>query len=350
MFSSNDQNEVRSDRLKPSTVRIPIFIRIGEFASWLKENSSKKLIDYIGEHTWFANEYCPTNTSRDMFKQLIDHGHALILLDGLDEIAEVKSREVIVDMVKDFIHTYVKDPNSISAFDDTLFDRISPVFHIAESQPPKKPGGNQIIITSRVVGYELNALTGSFIKHYLLLGINEEVLNEFVTNWMDDVQEFVNKVLLNVGIPIDQNKLAILTNKRIQAAKSIFEKKKKMFLNCSLLSLICSNIFQSSEEFHLKSEIEIFNDVVQSAFHFWIQKEATISRELLEQFLLNLSTYLQFKSSSGLIDTFNIKQLACSTVQQRNITKISAQIRDIIYICIFVECCYYRLRSLKLES
>jgi hypothetical protein len=39
------------------TVRIPILIRVGEFATWLKKNQTKTLMDYIGKHTWFSQSY-----------------------------------------------------------------------------------------------------------------------------------------------------------------------------------------------------------------------------------------------------------------------------------------------------
>ena len=39
-------------------VRIPILIRIGEFATWINQYPTKTLMDYIGEHTWFSERYC----------------------------------------------------------------------------------------------------------------------------------------------------------------------------------------------------------------------------------------------------------------------------------------------------
>jgi predicted NACHT family NTPase len=71
-----------------SVFRIPILIRIGEFAEWIKQHKTKMLIDYIGEHTWFSESYCSDDNGA-VLRELIYHGHALILLDGLDEIPEV---------------------------------------------------------------------------------------------------------------------------------------------------------------------------------------------------------------------------------------------------------------------
>ncbi|CAF4546503.1 unnamed protein product, partial [Rotaria magnacalcarata] len=57
-------------------VRIPILIRIGEFASWLKQYPKKTLIDYIGEHTWDSKLYYHDD-NKNVLKEIIFYGHAL---------------------------------------------------------------------------------------------------------------------------------------------------------------------------------------------------------------------------------------------------------------------------------
>ncbi|CAF1479185.1 unnamed protein product, partial [Rotaria sp. Silwood1] len=78
-----------------------------------KPTSNKTLIDYIGEHTWFSERYCD-DEDKNILKELIYHGHALILLDGLDEISEIGQRCEIVDLVEKFIDDYVRTPDFIS--------------------------------------------------------------------------------------------------------------------------------------------------------------------------------------------------------------------------------------------
>ena len=77
-------------------VRIPVLIRIGEFAAWLEHHKSKTLIDYIGKHTWLSQPYTH-NGNENVLKEVIYHGHALILLDGLDDVPDVGRRGEIVD-------------------------------------------------------------------------------------------------------------------------------------------------------------------------------------------------------------------------------------------------------------
>ncbi|CAF1365995.1 unnamed protein product, partial [Rotaria sp. Silwood1] len=91
--------------------------------------------------------------------------------DGLDEIPDVGQRGEIVDLVRKFIDEYVRAPNFISAFDEemlhieTLFNWNERIFEI---KSPYRSGGNQIVVTSRIVGYQLHPLSSPSIMHYSL--------------------------------------------------------------------------------------------------------------------------------------------------------------------------------------
>ncbi len=101
--------------------RIPIFIRISEFSKWLENYPTKTLIDYIGKHTCFSESYCDEDREI-VLKELVHHGHALILIHGLDEISDRTGK---------------------------LFD-----FKLVGQSI-----GNQIIATNRIVDYQLNSLS-----------------------------------------------------------------------------------------------------------------------------------------------------------------------------------------------
>ncbi|UJR06825.1 hypothetical protein I4U23_011113 [Adineta vaga] len=125
-------------------VRIPILIRIGEFATWLEQDRTKTLIDYIGEHTWFSKRYCFDEKNGQILRELISQGHALILLDGLDEVANGQQIPDIVRCVKNFIKDYVQSSDFISAFDEKFIGNIRLFNEVIETKLPKKSAGNQI--------------------------------------------------------------------------------------------------------------------------------------------------------------------------------------------------------------
>ena len=299
-------------QFKDRTFRIPIFIRISEFVSWLEDNPNKELIDYI-------------DSNGNMLKELISYGHALILLDGLDEIPLANNRQTIVDLIRQFLDVYVKDPNFVSPFDQRLFDGFENKFFVDEVQRADKPGGNRIIITSRIIGYDTNPLggTGTFIKHYILSDNNTNTIKAFTNNWMVNVDACLRRILFEKGISIDEQISQDVIQQKIKVVVSICEKKKRLFLNFASLNIICANVYRSVDAFDPQSQIEIYDTIVQSAFRFWRKQDSTLSQQLLEQFLLNFSIYLHLKSSTGLMDTFNITQLARLIVQQQHIGRIN---------------------------
>ncbi|CAF1025354.1 unnamed protein product [Adineta ricciae] len=317
-----DAKDIRLTENKDSIIRVPILIRIGEFASWLKQNPTRKLMNYIGKHTWFSRRYCD-NENEYVWKELIYNGHALILLDGLDEISHVQERREIVKIVHEFIDQYVKDPYFVSAFDEQLYGTNS-----YATQSPSKPGGNQIIITSRIIGYDMNPLVGTFIEHYVLK-MDDKEAKEFAQKWMSQVEKFVDEILLNEQISLDQQTMKILSEKRRNTLESMFEKCSDRFLlNPSLLNLLCTIIFRSSNEFEPKSRVEIYDRIVQSALRSWRNYEPTISEDSFMNFLINLSTYIHLESSSGLIDTFDITRFARLTLKQHNVYNNRAELHE----------------------
>ena len=103
-------------------LRIPILIRIGEFAEVLQEQPSLTLFDYIGRHKWMGKEIInDTSVSLDdltcTLQDYIKHGQALIILDGLDEIPISNLRSKIINVVENFVETYVQTPTGASVFD-----------------------------------------------------------------------------------------------------------------------------------------------------------------------------------------------------------------------------------------
>ncbi|CAF3757686.1 unnamed protein product [Rotaria sordida] len=303
-------------------VRIPILIRIGEFATWLKQYPTKTLIDYIGEHTWDSKRYCHDD-NKNVLKELINHGHTLILLDGLDEITEVGQKGEIVDLVRKFVDEYVRGPDFISAFDDRMFygTPLDYCYHtIVETQPPSIPGGNQIIITSRIIGYQLHPLIGTFIHHYAFLLMNYNEAKEFVKKWLSQIEKSILEILLNEGINLDRKLMKVLSKRRYNIVKVLLENSSELLSNPSLLSLICTFIFQSFDKFNPKSRVEVYNYAVQVTLHSWKSYESNIPERVLTNFLIDLACYLHLNSPSGLIDEFDMKKLCYLILQQQGLS------------------------------
>jgi len=303
--------------------RVPILIRIGEFAKWCNENPTSSLIDYIGKHTWSQKPYIEQKYAK-VLQELVIHGHTLILLDGLDEIPEVRQRQKIVELVRTFIDEYVRAPNFISPFDTSRFeDSIS-----LGIQSPQEFGGNQVIITSRFVGYHLFPLNGQFLKHYLLLSMNNEESNQFVTDWIEQVESSINKIFLEENLPLNRD-LRISIKKQYDTLNMLLcNCSKSLISNPLILSIICTSLFNSSVEFIHKCRIQVYDYAVQAALRTWQNKKTNISTEVLLTVLIDLATYLHLKSPSGLIDEHDLRDLCYYTLSQLSLSHRKTELRE----------------------
>ncbi|UJR08059.1 hypothetical protein I4U23_012336 [Adineta vaga] len=312
------QEEVIFENNRGIIVRIPILIRIGEFASWLEQNRNKTLIDYIGKHTWFSQPYtCDDNES--VLRELIHHGHALILLDGLDEIPDIQKRKEIVDLVSNFMNEYVFGSDFILPSDDGIFEKLSEHWQslIIETEPPSMSGGNQILVTSRIVGFHLCPFANLSAHHYSLSLLKHNDAKKFVKEWTSLIQKSVVRILIDEEIEIDLKTIENITKTQNNSIETLFENGSQLLLsNPSLLSLISMMILQTSQEIKFKSRVQVYNYAIEIAFNSEEFKSLKISKNVLYHFLINLATYLHLQSPSGLIDTFDLEHLCCVSLRQ----------------------------------
>ncbi|PPT10825.1 rRNA small subunit methyltransferase I [Geitlerinema sp. FC II] len=125
---------------------LPILIRIRDWARNL-ENSPIDYAKQFSEKTLHAGEV-PTG----FFEYWLETGRAVILLDGLDEVANETKRYEVVQRIENFLEKYHK---------------------------------NYAIITSRPAGYKRDFLRTETFPHYWLQPFNYEQLEEFINKWYD---------------------------------------------------------------------------------------------------------------------------------------------------------------------
>ncbi len=89
-----------------------------------------------------------------MFKELLERRHMLLLFDGLDEVATLDERKQLTEEIEHFALCYP---------------------------------GNRIIVTSRPVGYELARLSSQWFTHAEVQAFNDEQIRQFLENWYTHV-------------------------------------------------------------------------------------------------------------------------------------------------------------------
>jgi HEAT repeat protein len=128
--------------------RLPILVRIRDWA--LQPQMS--LLEYL---RYFAEKRLQTKSLPvGFFEHWLDAGRALILLDGLDEVADEAKRYVLVEQIECFLG---QDRNV----------------------------RNPAIITSRPAGYRRDFLKTAEFPHYELLPFDDGQMQEFVDRWYE---------------------------------------------------------------------------------------------------------------------------------------------------------------------
>ncbi|CAF0902133.1 unnamed protein product, partial [Didymodactylos carnosus] len=304
---------------------IPILIRIGEFAHFLQNNKTSSLFEYIGQHTWFGNSVFVNQSTEKQIKECcsvlqryVINGKALIILDGLDEVHKYDLRLQIVRLVKNFADMYVLTSNFVSGFDNiTLCARLDIL--------PNGIGGNQLIVTSCIVGYYMEPLNGDLISHYVIQPMNYDDITLFVKNWFANVFGKIIQILqsklpqLKIDDKQPEQKAELLVNelKHSSSTADVDHRTSisQVISNPLLLSIICTLASQRCGKLLPTQRIHIYSNIVKSILKIWQRKILSLSDHNLNWILSDLATYLHQNSSSGLIDELDLKRLCYKSLK-----------------------------------
>jgi GTPase SAR1 family protein len=316
-------------------LRVPIIIRIGEFADLLNEQPSLTLFEYIGKHKWMGKAIVDTSSiSLDnlssALQDYIRQGQALIILDGLDEIPVSDQRSKIINVVENFVETYAQTPTGASALDNAYLSKLF--------DDPSQSGGNQVMITSRIVGYHAAPLGGQF-AHYTIRPMDMEHMNDFVDYWFFRVHQHMLDIL---GLTVPNQ-----GENHGQALKKELEKTENVGLldvasNSCLMSFVCSVAFGQLEGSPLPTQrILLYEQIVNSMLSLWSNKRSTISIPDVIRILSDIATHIHAHSASGLIHEEKMKDVCIQSIRssigrklltEEDVLSIESQASDFVRI------------------
>jgi HEAT repeat protein/GTPase SAR1 family protein len=142
-----------NDNLELKTDRLPIYLKLNDYAEAVKRKPSPSLADFIIETLAKAITTLPGSYVRETLRQ----GGCLLLLDGLDE-ASNKLRGDVVEQIDDFL----SDSNY---------------------------GKNQLVITSRITGYRTFRLRSKNVVTYTLHPFQPREIKEYTRKWFQAVAD-----------------------------------------------------------------------------------------------------------------------------------------------------------------
>ncbi|MPY39059.1 hypothetical protein FNH04_03675 [Streptomyces phyllanthi] len=158
---------------------VPILVRVGEYAADRQHRAARGLpprglTEFLGHHTWDgrrpvwladsgehrANEQLPQETVADLLTTALRRGQALVVLDGLDEVA-AELREETAAAVSEFVRAWT-------------------------GGPVPDPDANRVFVTSRIAGYHLAPLPLQ-LTQVTVERMTDQALQVFVRGWIAEI-------------------------------------------------------------------------------------------------------------------------------------------------------------------
>ncbi|CAF2532925.1 unnamed protein product [Rotaria sp. Silwood2] len=297
-----------------SVARVPILIRIGEFVTWLDSHVDCSLLDYIGQHTWYGNRYSETNDSK-VLHEFIHHGHALILFDGLDKVLNYEQRKKVVNLIEIFLEKYVQTSSFISMKDDKNI--VEKWGGYLDDYPEFLLERNQVIITSRIIGYGLVQIQSNLIAHFYLTSMNKQEVELFIRNWLVNVDNaLINYISNENRFKFNREKLKKIREKLWKKAFCLATRSRLLshpiLLSVALSSLVHNDINQID----FTSEISVYDSTKKVMIESWISSNKTkLNAASIEWILRDLAVHLYENCPSGWIDKFDLIRLVFISLQ-----------------------------------
>jgi hypothetical protein len=202
------------------TQPIPLLIELGPYGRW-QCKGRKDFVRYLEEapiwHEW----------PHGLLGKLIEQpGRVVLVLDGLDEVFDVKTRTEVIDDIQRFSSQFANTP---------------------------------IIITSRVVGYQQQRLRDAEFRHFMLQDLGAGQISDFVDRWHEVTFEDP----------------AQATPKRDRLQKAIRESKSIAMLAGNPLLLTMMAILNRNQELP-RDRADLYAQASRVLLHQWDTERAVV--------------------------------------------------------------------------
>lgn len=292
-------------------VRLPVLVRVSDFAEARKNNSTLLLADYLGHHPWLGEiptygtedslhrgESLPADQLNGLIKSFLRLGRTVVILDGLDEIAEANTRNDIVRAVETFIRDWIHDPRGRSPFDPT-----SEIWGMDVTDFPAESGGNQLIITSRVAGYHIAPLSGR-ITHLTIEPMSDSAIDRFCDAWSLAVQQ-----LLSSEGESESEVAARAASEAMSLKTTIHDKNRpgvRELASNPLLLAVLALIHHNTQARLPEQRVRLYQIAIENLVEVW--RDTGVTEDEVVHVLAPLAAYIHDNFPTGLIEVSEVRQ------------------------------------------
>jgi len=238
--------------LAPDTEFLPILIRLRD----LSRHRDISILEYINQFA--RNHLSVKKLPPGFFEYWLEDGRALILLDGLDEVAETAKRYEVVQRIEMFLKQFQQ---------------------------------NRAIITSRPAGYRRDFFRTEDFPHYQLQSFDDAKIEEFINRWYDS----------RVSDPIEAQR------RKDSLRKALSENDRIQLLARNPLLLTIIALIHRYQAFLPRERYKLYENAVETLLKSWdANKEFSnhlvfeyLQLDDLQRLLESLAYWIHTQGSTG---------------------------------------------------
>ena len=255
--------------------RLPVRIRISEYADAYRKGRGLSLRDYLARGCNHAGT--PHEQVAALFADALRNGSVLILLDGLDEVADAPTRVEIARRIEAFLSDLEAD--------------------------------NRVLVTSRVAGYAEARLDDRFTS-FELQDMTRQHIEQFLHRWCEAVERFHAPDAPDADIERRGRQESNALLRSIDASEGV----RRLAVNpllLTILALIHRNTTRLPER-----RFELYELATKTLLGDWRLANAgaealTVSEHEALRLLAPLAYWMHVNVPTGLISMDKTKELLC---------------------------------------
>ncbi|MDF5726841.1 MAG: hypothetical protein PUP92_02115 [Rhizonema sp. PD38] len=297
-------------------------VRVASFANARNARPQLRLAQFLGHHLGSNYENIvadsrgreiDSHTLNQLFLKLLQSDRVILILDGLDEIGNPATRYEIVREIDLFIREMI--PNSVGF--------------------PCEAGGNQVIITSRIVGYQMAPLSNQS-THLTIEPMGERAINRFCDVWMKAIHK-VSKTPEQWNAQAETAAIQEATELK-EAIANLRQQGAGDLASNPLLVTILALIFRNGQRQQGKASfpqqrVKLYEAAVRILIDKWRERairkgEREFAQEEVLKILVPLAAHIHETSNIGVVDNNSLEQILKQHLSTLDVAQFQQVVRE----------------------
>ena len=293
--------------------RVPILVRVATFAAALKKDSGLSLSSFVGHHLGSAygrkialargEEIDPAELNALLLEKL-RIGQAAVFLDGLDEIGDHDDRREVVRKIDRFINGWLAGSYGV----------------------PAETGGNQVLITSRLIGYRVAPLRCE-AAHLTVEPMGPKAISRFCQVWVRAMPPAQPETL-----PEEERARQELEGLE-HALGELQARGAGDLASNPLLLTILALVYRSGQSSFPPQRVQLYEAAVRVLLEVWRRRSRARGEEPLEDdvvlaALVPLAAEIHERSPAGVVEEARLKKVLARHLGAHNVRPFLSLVQE----------------------